>query len=57
MKYQRLTPSGCKDKGVKKYEFVAKTQFLCGESHFEMFVESLGVPKKLNVKNEWKKMH
>ena len=29
LKYQRFTPSGCKDKGVRKYEFVAKTQFLC----------------------------
>ena len=27
LKYQRFTPSGCKDKGIKKYEFVAKTHF------------------------------
>ncbi len=28
MKYQRLTPSGCKDIAIWKSEFVAKTQFL-----------------------------
>ena len=27
MKYQRLTLSGCKDIGITKIEFVAKTQF------------------------------
>jgi len=28
LKYQRLTPSGCKDIAIWKSEFVAKTQFL-----------------------------
>ena len=28
MKYQRLTPLGCKDIAIWKSEFVAKTQFL-----------------------------
>ena len=28
LKYQRFTPSGCKDKSIVKSEFVAKTQFL-----------------------------
>ena len=28
MKYQRLTPFGCKDIGIKKFEFLAETQFL-----------------------------
>ena len=28
IKYQRFTLSGCKDKEVRKCEFVAKTQFL-----------------------------
>ena len=28
LKYQRLSPSGCKDKSIVKSEFVAKTQFL-----------------------------
>ena len=27
LKYQSFTLSGCKDKGIKKYEFVAKTHF------------------------------
>ena len=30
MKYQRFTSSGCKDKGIRKFEFVGKNQFLCG---------------------------
>jgi len=25
LKYHRFTPSGCKDIGMRKYEFVAKT--------------------------------
>ena len=28
LKYQKFTPSGCKDIGIIKYEFVAKSQFL-----------------------------
>ena len=28
LKYQRPTPFGCKDIGIRKFEFVAKTQFL-----------------------------
>ena len=28
LKYQRFTPSGCKDIEVRKCDFVAKTQFL-----------------------------
>ena len=28
LKYQRFTPSGCKDIGVRKCKFVAETQFL-----------------------------
>ena len=28
LKYQRLTPSGCKDKGIIKSDFVANTQYL-----------------------------
>ena len=28
LKYQRFTPSGCKDIGIIKFEFVAKTQVL-----------------------------
>ena len=29
MKYQKSTPSDCKDKGMRKFELVAKSQFLC----------------------------
>ena len=29
LKYQRFTPSGCEVIAVRKFEFVAKTQFLC----------------------------
>jgi len=29
LKYQGFPPSGCKDIKIRKYEFVAKTQFLC----------------------------
>ena len=28
LKYQRFTPSGCKNIGIRKFKFVAKTQFL-----------------------------
>ena len=29
LKYQRFAPSDCKDIGIRRFEFVAKTQFLC----------------------------
>ena len=29
LKYQRFTQSFCKDIGIRKFEFGAKTQFLC----------------------------
>ena len=28
LKYHKFTSSGCKDIGIRKFEFVAKTQFL-----------------------------
>lgn len=28
LKLKNLTPQGCKDKGIKKYEFMAKTLLL-----------------------------
>ena len=31
LKYQRFMTLGSKDIGIRKSEFVAKTQFLCGE--------------------------
>ena len=33
MKYQRFAPSGCKDIGIRRFKFVAKTQFLWLEKH------------------------
>ena len=30
LKYLRSTTLGCKDNGIRKSEFVTKTQFLCG---------------------------
>ena len=34
LKYQKSTPSVCKDKGIRKFEFVTKTQFLFKKSRF-----------------------
>ena len=31
LKYQRFTPPGREDTGIRKFEFVAKTQFLSGK--------------------------
>ena len=31
LKYQRFTPSCCKDIQIRKFEFAAKTQFLWGK--------------------------
>ena len=28
LKYQEFPPSGCQDIGIRKFDFVAKTQFL-----------------------------
>ena len=36
LKYQRFTPPGCKDIGIKTFELVAKTQFFsdnCFQNH------------------------
>ena len=37
LKYARFTPSGCKYKEIRKFEFVAKTQFLCGICHLRIW--------------------
>ena len=29
LKYRKFTPSGCKDIGIRKFEFMPKTQFFC----------------------------
>ena len=34
LKYQRFTPSGCKDIRIRKFKFVAKTQFLWENINF-----------------------
>jgi len=34
LKYQRFTSSGCKDIGIRKFEFVAKNHFLSTISTF-----------------------
>ena len=41
LKYVRFAPSGCKDLGIIKFEFVVNTQILC------VYV---GSTKNLNVK-------
>ena len=37
-KYQRFTPSDCKDLGIRIFEFVAKTQFLTPMRKIFIFV-------------------
>ena len=40
MKYQRFTPSGCIDIGIRKFDFVVKTQFFYVErTIFELRLE------------------
>ena len=41
LKYQRSTPSGCKDIGVRKFKFVAKTQFLSTTNQYTGFNKCL----------------
>ena len=45
LKYQRLTPSGCKDIAIWKSEFVAKTQFLC----FRYFTSEIFIKKSIYI--------
>ena len=41
-KYQRVTPCGRRDKGIRKFEFVAKTQFLCSKVYLiEVYLSCL----------------
>ena len=49
LKYQRFTPSGCKDIGVRKCKFVAKTQFL-----YQTFNKNIliAIIKELSFKKE-----
>ena len=38
LKYQRFTSSGCRDIGIRKLGFVAKTQFLSLNIYFLQFI-------------------
>ena len=37
-KYLRVTPSDCKDIGIRKFEFVEKTQFVCKHNVYNIVV-------------------
>jgi len=42
MKYQVFTPSGLQDIGIIKFEFVAKTQFLCMDfTQYKIFTQPI----------------
>ena len=43
LKYQMYTSSGCRDIGIRKLGFVAKTQFLCKMCIFKNFFLSFDV--------------
>ena len=38
LKYQRFTPSGYKDIGIRKFKFAAKTQFLCKSIYIYLYI-------------------
>ena len=44
-KYQRFTPSGCTDRGLRKLEFMAKTQF------FKIFIAQEGLKSTSTCSN------
>ena len=46
-KYQRIKPSGCKDEGIRKFEFVTKTQCLYNLEYIHR------IYKKFNLKNQF----
>ena len=48
LKNQRFTPSDCKDIGIRTFEFVAKTQFICKE--FFQYVKKETIAKRTAVK-------
>ena len=35
MKHERFTPTGCRDIGIRKFEFVAKTQILWSQVDYD----------------------
>ena len=54
LKYQRFTPSGCKDVALLKSEFVAKTQFLY-EEKMPMLKQQLKVKIEGGRETPWKR--
>ena len=46
LKYQRPTPSGCKDIWIRKFECVAKTQFLSDGKYHSQY----GAVRRSNTK-------
>ena len=46
LKYQSFTPSGCKDIGRRKFEFVAKTQILYT---YTFFVTTVCIVSNINL--------
>ena len=55
MKYQRFTPPGGKDIEIRKFEFVAKTQFLYRDSNDQIQYEGifcLFMNNKNKIKNK-----
>ena len=51
--YHRFTPSGCRDIGFGKLEFVAKTQFLCNNICFQKRFGFLSIFESDAVKRQW----
>ena len=43
LKYQRFAPSGCKDIGISRFEFLAKTLFLCHFLECKVVFEDLSL--------------
>ena len=41
LKYQNFTSSGCENTGIRKFEFVAKTQFLWTNTPFKLKHETI----------------
>ena len=51
LKYQRSTSSGCKDIGITKIEFVAKTQFLSNKFLFFFILSTSQKETKVHTLN------
>ena len=53
MKYEKVNPSGCKDIGIRSFDFVTKTQLLCKISNIYCKIKLLSkkCAKTKNVRN------